>query len=106
MTAALIITAALALVAVIGLVVVLVVGARLRPAPKISGRTVVINTRRPDDQTIRGVIHGQYADRWTLRDAILITPIGEQPMQGLQHIPVANIAFVQELTEPMRAGDS
>jgi hypothetical protein len=67
------------------------------PGPSLVGKTVVINTRKPDDQTIRGVVYGQYADRWTLRDASYVTGVGERPIENLAHVLRENIAFVQEL---------
>lgn len=73
------------------------IGQEARPGPSLVGKTVVINTRKPDDQTIRGVVHGQYPDRWTLRDAVYVTGVGDQPIDGLEHVPVANVAFAQEI---------
>jgi hypothetical protein len=67
------------------------------PGPTLTGRTVVVNTRKPDDQTIRGILHAQHADRWSLRAAVVVTGVGEQPARGLVHVPVENIAFVQEI---------
>jgi hypothetical protein len=92
---------ALIVVAVLALALaVLAVRSQFRAGPTLAGRTVVVHTRRPDDQTFRGILHAQYADRWTLRDACLVTgSAGEQPIGGVQHIPVANIAWAQELDE-------
>lgn len=84
------------LVAVLALLVAIAAFFRA-PGPSLVGRTVVIHTKRPDDRTIRGVLHGQYTDRWTLRDAVVILPGKEQPLGGLEHIPVANISFAQEV---------
>ena len=68
------------------------------PGPSLVGRTLVINTRKPDDQTIRGVVHGQYPDRWTLRDATLVTPLGEQPVPGgVYHVPLEKISGAQQI---------
>ncbi len=65
---------------------------------RIVGRTVVVHTRLPDDRSIRGVLHAQYADRWTLRDAVLILPGGrEEALGGVEHIPISNISFAQEM---------
>lgn len=69
-----------------------------RPAPRIVGRTVVVHTRRPDDQTIRGVLHGEHTDRWVLRDAVHVHAGGETPAGGLVHIPVQVIAWAQDIT--------
>lgn len=87
-----------ALVAVAALAYV-AIRSRLSVGPSLASRTVLINTRRPDDQTIRGVVHGQYADRWTLREAVIVvTQNVESPVPGgVVHVPVANIAWVQEI---------
>jgi hypothetical protein len=68
------------------------------PGPSLVGKTVVVNTRQPDDQTIRGVVYGHYADRITLRDAVYVTGVGEQAAPGLEHIPVGNVSAMQEIT--------
>jgi hypothetical protein len=69
----------------------------LAPGPSLVGKTVVINTRKPDDQTIRGVLHGQHADRWTLREAVYVPVAASSRPTNLVHVPTANIAFVQEI---------
>jgi hypothetical protein len=102
---AVILLAALALIAVVALAVV-ALRSVLQVGPPLVGRTVVVNTRKPDDQTIRGVLHGQYADRWTLRNAVYVTGVGETPAAQLVHVPVANIAFVQEIEPPGQFGRS
>jgi hypothetical protein len=66
--------------------------------PSLVGKTVVINTCKPDDQTFRGIVHGKYTDRWTLRDACYVAAGGtEQPIPNLHHIPVGNVSSVQEI---------
>lgn len=87
----------LAVALALAVTALVVLARRHMPGPPLSGRTVVVNTRRPDDQTIKGILHAQYADRWTLRNAVAVTPVGEKPLGGVQHIPVANIAWIQEL---------
>lgn len=99
MTVALIITGLVAVSAIAALAWI-AVHSRVAPGPSLVGRTVVVNTRKPDDQTIKGVLHGQYADRWTIRDAYFVTGVGEQAIGGLYHIPVENIAGAQELAGP------
>ena len=85
-------------IAVVALALAFVALRVAAPGPTLSGKTVVIQTHKlTDDRTIRGVLHGAYADRWTLRDAVLVTPIGEQPLSGLQHVPVQSIAWVQQV---------
>lgn len=66
------------------------------PGPSLYGRSVVVSTRRPDDQSIRGVLVAQHSDRVTLREAIYLP--GDKAIDGLVHVPVANVAFVQEIT--------
>lgn len=102
MTVALTVSAAASLLAVVVLAGALV-RSRSWPAPVLTGRTLVVHTRRPDDQTIRGILVGQYADRLTLRDAVYVHASGEQPVGGLVHVPTVNVAFVQEI-EPSTPG--
>jgi hypothetical protein len=66
----------------------------------MTGRTVIIHTKKPDERSIRGVVYGQYADRWTLTEStLMINAEKEQTLLGLQHVPVENISFVQEVPE-------
>lgn len=99
MLAALIIVGVLAIAAITALAV-LAARSQLAPGPSLAGRTIVVHTKRPDDKTLKGVLHGQHADRWILREAVLVTPLGEQAAGGLVHISVTNIAFAQELELP------
>ena len=94
--AVLIALAALAALAV-GALTFVALRSRLSPAPSLAGRTVVIHTRRPDDQSIRGVLVAQHADRWTLREAVYLGGSSEHSVAGLTHVPVANIAWAQEV---------
>lgn len=73
----------------------------LNPAPSLVGRTLAV-TDRDQDLTLRGILHAQHADRWTFRDAVYVTSLGEQPAGGLVHVLVANIGPTQELTEEPR----
>jgi hypothetical protein len=86
------------------LILALVALARQHVAgPSLVKKTVVVHTR--DERTIRGVLQGEYADRWTLTEAVVMTSsASEQPLGGLQHVPVQNIAFAQEIQPP--SGDS
>lgn len=72
--------------------VVTAVASYLRP---LRGREVTVNTRRPDDQSIRGVLvrEGRYLE---LRNARYLTREGETPIEGTAHVPRDNVAFVQE----------
>jgi hypothetical protein len=89
-------------VAFAALLILAVLAARsqLAAGPPLSGRTIVIHTRKPDDLTLRGILHAQHADRWTLRDAVVVTAAGDRPAGGLQHVPVANISWAQEIELP------
>lgn len=94
MTAALIALAgiALSLGAALGY---LLLRSSLTPGPKLTKRTLVIHTR--DDKAIRGVLYAQHADRYTLREAVYLYGSGEQEVGGIVHVPVANIAWCQEI---------
>ena len=67
-------------------------------ADALSGRTLVVHTRQPDDQTIRGVVHTFDDQLVILRDAVYLTKEGQhQPAGGLVTVPRANISNWQEL---------
>ena len=70
---------------------------RVMPGPSLVAKTVVIHTKRPDDQSIRGVLVAQHADRFTLREAIYLHSGGEQEVGGLVHVPIEAVAFLQEI---------
>lgn len=93
----LILAAALALLAVVVGVVVLAIKSRVVPGPSLVGGTVVVHTKRPDDQSLRGILVGQHADRWILKDAVYLYPEGSVAAEGLVHVPVLSISSVQEL---------
>lgn len=40
------------------------------PGPLLVGKTVVVHTRKPDDQSVQGVVVGDYPDKVVLRDAV------------------------------------
>lgn len=77
---------------------------RLRPAPSLRGRTVVVHTRRPDDQSLRGVLVAEHADRLTLRDVVYLHATGDRETGGLVHVPLASISWMQELASTVEAG--
>lgn len=58
-------------------------------------KTVVVNTK--DDQSIRGVLYAQHSDRLSLTQAVYIDGQSELPINGLTHVPLSNIAWIQEL---------
>jgi hypothetical protein len=71
--------------------------------PSLVKKTVVVHTK--DERTIRGVLLGEYADRVTLTEAVVMTSsASEQPLGGLQHVPINNVSFMQEILPP--SGDS
>jgi len=92
-------------VVILGVLLLLALAALARPqlrSPNLTKKTVVVHTK--DERTIRGVLYGEYADRWVLTEAVVMTSsASEQPLGGLQHVPVANISFAQEIEPP---GDS
>lgn len=67
------------------------------------GKTVVVNTVRPDDQAFRGIVHADHVDRITLREVIALHTSGEQAVPHVLHIDRAQISTVQEIL-PAREG--
>jgi hypothetical protein len=67
-----------------------------RPAvgPSRLGRRVTVHTKPPADQTLYGLVTGDYADRLVLEDAEFVTAQGGQPLPGRQDIDRADIAWV------------
>lgn len=94
-----VIAAVVLLAAIVALLAVLLALTLRRPGqPKpLAGRTVVVNTRRPDDQAVRGVLVAEHADRVTLAGAVYLDGAHGRPVDGLVHIPVATIAFIQQI---------
>lgn len=58
------------------------------------GHRVTVHTKQPDDQTIFGVLVGDYEDRVVLEDAEYVAPSGSTPMSGRQHVATENIAWI------------
>jgi hypothetical protein len=99
--ALLIVTAVVALASVAALATV-AIRSQTAPGPALAGRTVEIHTKRPDDQTIRGILVAQHSDRWTLEQAIYRHSSGDQPIaDNVVHVPTANISWYGE----PKAGD-
>jgi uncharacterized membrane protein len=98
----LILAASLAVLASVVGVVSVAVRSRVLPGPSLAGQTVVVHTRRPDDQSIRGILVAQHADRLILQEAVYLDPEGEVAAEGLIHIPVLAVSSMQEL--PPAAG--
>lgn len=66
---------------------------RLRPAPTIVGRTVVIVTK--DDETIRGVMVAEHSDQLHLRDAVYVSQgEGTRAIGGLFVVLRSNIGWM------------
>src|SRR5688500_11922330 len=63
------------------------------PPPR-TGCRVTVHTKQPDDQTIFGVLVGDYAARLVLEDAEYVTVHGAQPLPGAQHFATADVAWV------------
>jgi hypothetical protein len=61
--------------------------------PRVNHR-VTVHTKKPDDQTIFGVIVGDYTDRLCLEHAEYVTPQGGQPIAGRQDIATRDIAWI------------
>jgi hypothetical protein len=61
--------------------------------PRVNHR-VTVHTKKPDDQTIYGVIVGDYTDRLCLEHAEYVTPQGGQPIAGRQDIATRDIAWI------------
>jgi hypothetical protein len=97
---ALILTAIVALAAV-GALTFIALRSQLAPGPSLAGRTVEVHTKRPDDQTIRGVLVAQHADRWGLTDAVYRHASGDQPIADpIVWIPAGNVAWFSEPGDP------
>lgn len=63
-------------------------------APTRIGHRVTVHTKQPDDQTIFGVVTGDYLDRLVLEDAELVTAGGAHPLPGRQDIATRNISWI------------
>jgi len=94
MTVALIVLAVVLIVAV-GALAFVALRARISPGPSLASKTVVVHTR--DEQSIRGLLVAQHADRLSLRSAVYLHGSGDQPVEGLAHVPTSSISWMQEL---------
>jgi hypothetical protein len=95
MTAALIVLAVV-LVAAIGALAFVALRARVSPGPTLASKTVVVHTR--DEQSIRGILAAQHSDRLSLRNVIYLHGSGDQPVEGLVHVPTSSVSWLQELS--------
>jgi hypothetical protein len=67
---------------------------RAHPAPRLTGKTVVVNSDH--EQPVRGIVAADHSDRIILREAIFVAGGTEHPAGGLVHIPRARISTIQE----------
>jgi hypothetical protein len=93
MTVALVGLSLLLFAAIAGLVI-LALRSQLTPGPSLCSVTLVVHTR--DEQSIRGILTAQHADRISLRDTVYIHGADQQPA-GLVHIPTSSISWMQEI---------
>lgn len=63
-------------------------------APSRVRHRVTVHTKQPDDQTLFGVVVGDYTDRLVLEDAEYVTPTGGRPIPGRQDIATKDIAWI------------
>lgn len=67
-----------------------------RPGLSRLGHRVTVHTKQPDDQTIFGVVVGDYTDRIVLEDAEYVTQAGGKPMPGRPHVDTRDIAWIDD----------
>jgi len=65
----------------------------LPPPPRV-GRRVTVHTKQPDDQTIFGVLAGDYSDRVSLEHAQLVTKDGTHALPGRQDIATRDVSWI------------
>lgn len=95
---ALIAVALIALAAIAALTYI-TLRSRLSPGPTLVGKTLVVHTAAPDQKTLRGILHGQHADRLSLREVVELRPgdLEDIPHGGVVHVPVARVLMIQEI---------
>lgn len=69
--------------------------------PLVVGEPVIVCTRRPDDQSIHGVVGRQDAAGITLVGARYLEPDGTSSPIGAVWLPAEAVAFVQTGVEPV-----
>lgn len=68
------------------------------PGPLLVGKRVVVHTKRPDAQSVRGVVHGDYPDKLVLAEASYYREAGgEQVAQGTIEVDRKDISTTQVL---------
>jgi hypothetical protein len=68
----------------------------LLPGPVTTGYPVTVNTKRPDDQTLHGVLVREHPDRLELEDAVWVQPHERTPIPGTVRISKGNISWRQD----------
>lgn len=102
MTLSLIAVSVLALAAVIALTLI-AIRSTLSTGPTLASKTVIVHTRRPDDQSLRGILVAQHADRITLSEVVHLYASGDQAVAGSVHIPLVNVSTIQEIDPSVAA---
>lgn len=75
-------------------------------APVTLGHAVTVHTKRPDDQSIHGLLIHEYRDRIELVDAHLVADPNKTLIPGVVRIASRNIAFRQDHPRAADASDS
>ena len=91
---------AIALLAILNIALIAtgIVTSRRAPTARLVGETIVVHTQKPDDQSIRGVVVAEHADRLVLRDAIILVAEDVQhAIPGMSEIPRDSISWWQRL---------
>lgn len=71
------------------------------PGPSLEGKTLVVHTRKPDDQSIRGICVADYGDRLVLRKALYYGTEGASTSAGGDiEIKWINVSTYQVVTLP------
>lgn len=67
---------------------------RRNVTPPRTGYRVTVHTKKPDDQTLFGVLVGDYKDRIVLEDAEYVSPTGSTSLPGRQHVATDQISWI------------
>lgn len=61
-------------------------------------KTVIVNT--VDGQSLKGILLYEHSDKYTLTNSAYLQANGaDTPIDGLTHIPLRQISFIQEVNE-------
>jgi hypothetical protein len=80
--------------------------AQLTPEPVTTGFPVTVHTKRPDDQSIHGLLVGETLDRLELADAHFVGDPEKKVIPGVVRVLKANISFRQDHAAAGDASDS